>query len=264
MMAINAAIAARGEGDAPQRGAGARHRPTAPTRRPPRWSAIRCARCPAGADGDRHRRRVEAALGPDVAAIMVTNPNTCGLFEREIVEIAAAVHAAGAYFYCDGANFNAIVGQGAARRSRRRRHAHQPAQDLLDAARRRRAGRGAGGVFASASRPSRRCPGSSRRTTACAWSSTREGAQALRPDDAPSTARWACSCARSPIMLSHGADGLRQVAEDAVLNANYVRALPQRADVAAVRRAPVHARGPVRRPLARRTPASRRSISPRR
>ena len=42
---------------------------------------------------------------------MLTNPNTCGLFERDIVEIAAAVHEAGAYFYCDGANFNAIVGK---------------------------------------------------------------------------------------------------------------------------------------------------------
>ena len=42
---------------------------------------------------------------------MLTNPNTCGLFEREIVEIAQAVHDAGAYFYCDGANFNAIVGK---------------------------------------------------------------------------------------------------------------------------------------------------------
>ena len=42
---------------------------------------------------------------------MLTNPNTCGLFEREIVAIAEAVHEAGAYFYCDGANFNAIVGK---------------------------------------------------------------------------------------------------------------------------------------------------------
>jgi len=41
---------------------------------------------------------------------MLTNPNTCGLFEREIVEIADAVHEAGGYFYCDGANFNAIAG----------------------------------------------------------------------------------------------------------------------------------------------------------
>ncbi|ARJ64444.1 glycine dehydrogenase (aminomethyl-transferring) [Magnetospirillum sp. ME-1] len=54
---------------------------------------------------------LKAKLGPDVAALMLTNPNTCGLFETEIVEIAAAVHGAGAYFYCDGANFNAIVGR---------------------------------------------------------------------------------------------------------------------------------------------------------
>ena len=50
-------------------------------------------------------------LGPDVAAIMITNPNTCGLFEDEIIKIADAAHAAGAYVYCDGANFNAIVGR---------------------------------------------------------------------------------------------------------------------------------------------------------
>jgi glycine dehydrogenase subunit 2 len=55
--------------------------------------------------------RLRAALAPDVAAIMVTNPNTCGLFENDVREIAAAAHAVGAYFYCDGANFNAIVGR---------------------------------------------------------------------------------------------------------------------------------------------------------
>ena len=54
---------------------------------------------------------LKAKLTTDVAAIMVTNPNTCGLFEGEIREIAAAAHAVGAYFYCDGANFNAIVGR---------------------------------------------------------------------------------------------------------------------------------------------------------
>ena len=51
------------------------------------------------------------ALSDDVAGIMLTNPNTCGLFERDIVEIAQAIHEVGAYFYCDGANFNAIVGK---------------------------------------------------------------------------------------------------------------------------------------------------------
>ncbi len=52
-----------------------------------------------------------AQLDDGVAAIMLTNPNTCGLFEPDVVAIAEAVHAAGAYFYCDGANFNAIVGR---------------------------------------------------------------------------------------------------------------------------------------------------------
>ncbi len=50
------------------------------------------------------------ALDENVAAFMLTNPNTCGLFEEEVLEIARAVHDAGAFFYCDGANFNAIVG----------------------------------------------------------------------------------------------------------------------------------------------------------
>ena len=54
---------------------------------------------------------LKSALDDDVAAFMLTNPNTCGLFEDEILEQAEAVHAAGAYFYSDGANFNAIVGR---------------------------------------------------------------------------------------------------------------------------------------------------------
>ncbi|MBL8686805.1 MAG: aminotransferase class V-fold PLP-dependent enzyme, partial [Alphaproteobacteria bacterium] len=50
-------------------------------------------------------------LGHDVAAIMITNPNTCGLFETDIVQIAKDIHEVGGYLYCDGANFNAIVGR---------------------------------------------------------------------------------------------------------------------------------------------------------
>jgi glycine dehydrogenase subunit 2 len=42
---------------------------------------------------------------------MLTNPNTCGLFERRVMEMADRTHRAGAYFYCDGANFNAIAGR---------------------------------------------------------------------------------------------------------------------------------------------------------
>ncbi|MCC6598962.1 MAG: aminomethyl-transferring glycine dehydrogenase subunit GcvPB [Alphaproteobacteria bacterium] len=49
--------------------------------------------------------------GADVAGMMVTNPNTCGLFEKEILPIAAELRKAGGYFYCDGANFNALVGK---------------------------------------------------------------------------------------------------------------------------------------------------------
>ncbi|KAA0570312.1 aminomethyl-transferring glycine dehydrogenase subunit GcvPB [Azospirillum sp. Sh1] len=66
---------------------------------------------PATADGRVDLEALKAKLGPDVAGLMLTNPNTCGLFERDIIAIAEAVHAAGGYFYCDGANFNAIVGR---------------------------------------------------------------------------------------------------------------------------------------------------------
>ena len=66
---------------------------------------------PADADGRVDLDAFRAKLGPDVAGTMITNPNTCGLFERDIVAIAEAIHGAGGYFYCDGANFNAIVGR---------------------------------------------------------------------------------------------------------------------------------------------------------
>ena len=66
---------------------------------------------PAREDGTVSVEAVREKLGPDVAAMMLTNPNTCGLFERDVVEIAAALHEAGAYLYCDGANFNAIAGK---------------------------------------------------------------------------------------------------------------------------------------------------------
>ncbi|HEX5268620.1 MAG TPA: aminomethyl-transferring glycine dehydrogenase subunit GcvPB [Acidimicrobiales bacterium] len=53
---------------------------------------------------------LRAALDTDVAGIMLTNPNTLGLFEEDIVEIAAAVHRVGGLLYYDGANLNAILG----------------------------------------------------------------------------------------------------------------------------------------------------------
>ena len=53
---------------------------------------------------------LKASLGPDVAGIMLTNPNTVGLFEEEIIDIARAVHDVGGLLYYDGANLNAILG----------------------------------------------------------------------------------------------------------------------------------------------------------
>lgn len=47
--------------------------------------------------------------GTNIAGIMLTNPSTCGLFEYEAKKIADLIHSVGGYFYCDGANFNAIV-----------------------------------------------------------------------------------------------------------------------------------------------------------
>ena len=52
----------------------------------------------------------EDALGPQTAAVMITNPNTLGIFETEIESVAAAAHKAGALMYLDGANMNALVG----------------------------------------------------------------------------------------------------------------------------------------------------------
>lgn len=53
---------------------------------------------------------LEAALSERTAAFMITNPNTLGIFDRNIVKISEMVHKAGALLYYDGANFNAIVG----------------------------------------------------------------------------------------------------------------------------------------------------------
>jgi len=53
---------------------------------------------------------IRAVLGPDTAVCMMTNPNTLGLFEDHVSEIAAAVHEAGGLMYYDGANANALMG----------------------------------------------------------------------------------------------------------------------------------------------------------
>ena len=64
-----------------------------------------------GPDGMIDLDALRAALGPDVAGLMLTNPNTLGLFERNIRPIADLVHAAGGQLYYDGANINAILMQ---------------------------------------------------------------------------------------------------------------------------------------------------------
>src|SRR5438309_5886788 len=53
---------------------------------------------------------LKAALGPDVAGFMLTNPNTLGLFEERVREVCAAVHDVGGLVYGDGANMNALLG----------------------------------------------------------------------------------------------------------------------------------------------------------
>ncbi|WP_297527705.1 aminomethyl-transferring glycine dehydrogenase subunit GcvPB [Thiohalobacter sp.] len=66
---------------------------------------------PTDAQGDVDLAALEAALGPQTAGIMLTNPSTLGVFERRIREIARQVHAAGGLLYYDGANLNAILGK---------------------------------------------------------------------------------------------------------------------------------------------------------
>jgi glycine dehydrogenase subunit 2 len=66
---------------------------------------------PSGEDGRVDLDALDAALGENTAALMLTNPNTLGLFERDIEEIAEMVHDAGGLLYYDGANLNALLGR---------------------------------------------------------------------------------------------------------------------------------------------------------
>lgn len=66
---------------------------------------------PSAVDGGVDIDAFRAALGPRTAAVMITNPSTLGLFEARIGELLEAVHAAGALAYMDGANLNAIMGR---------------------------------------------------------------------------------------------------------------------------------------------------------
>jgi glycine dehydrogenase subunit 2 len=66
---------------------------------------------PVDDQGDVDLDALRAAVGPQTAGIMLTNPSTLGVFERRIEEVARIVHAAGGLLYYDGANLNAILGK---------------------------------------------------------------------------------------------------------------------------------------------------------
>ena len=66
---------------------------------------------PTQANGDIDLESLKAAVGPQTAGIMLTNPSTIGVFERHIDEVRRIVHEAGGLLYYDGANLNAILGK---------------------------------------------------------------------------------------------------------------------------------------------------------
>ncbi|MEP3303453.1 MAG: aminomethyl-transferring glycine dehydrogenase subunit GcvPB, partial [Roseibium sp.] len=161
----------------------------------------------------------------NIAGIMLTNPNTCGLFERDIIEIAEIIHAADAYFYCDGANFNAIVGKA------------RPGDLGVDAMhinlhKTFSTPHGGGGpgsgpvVLSDRLAPFAPLPfirkGESGPELVETTAEVKDGEQPFGRMTAFHGQMGMYVRALS-YMLSHGSDGLRQASEDAVLNANYVR-----------------------------------------
>ena len=180
---------------------------------------------PATRDGRVDLEALKARLGPDVAAVMITNPNTCGLFERDMKVISDAVHAAGAFVYCDGANFNAIVGR------------VRPGDLGVDAMhinlhKTFSTPHGGGGpgsgpvVLSEALAPFGPLPYTARMEDGSIHLIEEENVGAEMPQSfgrmSAFHGQMGMFTRALAYILSHGADGLRQVAEDAVLNANYV------------------------------------------
>ena len=181
---------------------------------------------PATEDGHVDADALEAKLSPDIAAIMLTNPNTCGLFEPRVKEMADAVHAIGGYFYCDGANFNAIAGR------------VKPGDLGVDAMHinlhktfstpHGGGGPGAGPVVLSAAlAPYAPLPLLMHDGNELRLIEERGGL----PTGAQPFGRMCAFHGQMGMfvralayMLSHGADGVRQASEDAVLSANYILA----------------------------------------
>ncbi len=190
------------------------------------FAGYRVENIPATLEGRVDLAALRTRLGPDVAGVMITNPNTCGLFEPDMKIISQVVHEAGGFVYCDGANFNAIVGR------------VRPGDLGIDAMHinlhktfstpHGGGGPGSGPVVLSAAlAPFAPLPYVRRDADECT-------AQLIEEEDAAgaghdSFGRMAAFHGQMGMftraltyILSHGADGLRQVAEDAVLNANYV------------------------------------------
>jgi glycine dehydrogenase subunit 2 len=188
------------------------------------FAGYRVEDIPATPEGRVDVAALKARLGPDVAAVMITNPNTCGLFEKDFREIADAVHAAGGYVYCDGANFNAIVGK------------VRPGDLGVDAMhinlhKTFSTPHGGGGpgsgpvVLSEALAPFAPLPFIRQDGEGSFYLVEEENREERGTSYGRMTAfhgQMGMFTRALTYMLSHGADGLKQVAEDAVLNANYI------------------------------------------
>ncbi len=100
---------------------------------------------PSDARGNVDVEALRGKVGPKTAGLMITNPNTLGLWDEQIQEVIDIVHEAGGLVYNDGANFNAILGFARPGDPRNRRDALQSAQDVFHPARWRRPGIRSGG-----------------------------------------------------------------------------------------------------------------------
>ncbi len=75
-----------------------------------KMAGFECIEIKSNAKGQVDIEALKAVLDKDVAAIMMTNPNTLGIFEEQVEEISKIMHGNGSLLYYDGANFNAIMG----------------------------------------------------------------------------------------------------------------------------------------------------------
>ena len=180
---------------------------------------------------------LRAALGPDVAALMITNPSTLGIFEDQIGQVIAAVKDAGAIAYMDGANLNAILGRfrpGEAGFDLMHFNLHKTFSTPHGGG-----GPGAGPIGVSERlEPFLPAPiptlvtGDATEVRANAWAGrSTDGARFALDDDRPQSIGKVRSCHGNFGMFvraytyirSNGDAGLRTISEDAVLAANYLR-----------------------------------------